>query len=359
MAALDRDRLIATQFLVFSKLEGAMTAAMIHLGDELGLYRALAGSEPLTTAELAERTELDERWVREWAYNQGAARIIEVTSDAGVDRFGLSPEGAAVLADPDSDVLGLGMFRSLPETMQRVRALPDSFRSGIGFDYDAHGAKGLAGLEASFEPWTRQHLVPDVIPKLDGVEEALRAGGAVADVGCGPGGAALTIAGAFPDSTVTGYDISRLALERAESRARDAGVSNLTFRDPRVDPLPSDHSLALVMTLDCIHDMTEPASVIAAIRESLADDGVWLLVDIKAADTFAGNVERNPMASLMYGISVLSCMSSALSEEGGAGLGTLGLSEDRAREMATAAGFTRFRRLDVDHGINAFYEVRP
>ena len=122
---------------------------------------------------------------------------------------------------------------------------------------------------------------------------------------------------------------------------------------------PTDHSVDLVTTFDCIHDMTHPQEMMESIRAALADDGTWLLVDIKALDTFEQNVRKNPMASLMYGISVLSCMSSALSEPGGAGLGTLGLSANGARQMAERAGFTRFRKLDVDHAINAFYEVRP
>lgn len=360
MTTIDRDRLLAMQFLVFSKLEGAMTAGMIHLGDQLGLYRAMAGAGAVTTAELAAATELDERWVREWAYNQGAAKLLQTSlDDDGTERFALSPEGAAVLADPDADTTGLGMFRSLPQTMSMLRELPASFRSGIGHDYDSHGDDGITGLEASFEPWMRAHLVPDVLPALEGVEDALRDGVAVADVGCGPGGAVLAMGAAFPASTVTGYDISQIALARARERAATAGLDNVGFADPRVDPLPSDHSLALVTTFDCIHDMTDPAGMMRSIRGALADDGTWLLVDIKAADTFAGNVERNPMASLMYGISVVSCMSSALSQPGGAGLGTLGLSAERAASMAADAGFTRFRRLDIEHGVNAFYEIRP
>jgi hypothetical protein len=123
--------------------------------------------------------------------------------------------------------------------------------------------------------------------------------------------------------------------------------------------MPTDGSADLVVTFDCIHDMTDPAGVIRSIRTALADDGTWLLVDIKAADTFAENVERNPMASLMYGISVMSCMSSALSEPGGAGLGTLGLSAAKAEQLARDAGFTRFRPLEIDHPINALYEIRP
>ena len=131
------------------------------------------------------------------------------------------------------------------------------------------------------------------------------------------------------------------------------------FHDPREEPLPSDGSVDLVTTVDCIHDMAHPQEMMAAIRSAIAEDGTWLLVDIKARDSFAENVVKNPMAPLMYGISVLTCMSSALSEPDGAGLGTLGLPERTAREMASAAGFTRFRKLAVDHPVNAFYEIRP
>ncbi len=188
---------------------------------------------------------------------------------------------------------------------------------------------------------------------------SLNAGALVADVGCGAGSAVLLMASTFPDSTFTGYDISQFALERARTKLDASGLANAAFHDPRSQGLPEDQSLDLVCTFDCIHDMSHPQQVIEAIRASLKPDGTWLLVDIKALDTFEENARKNPMASLMYGISVLSCMSSALSEPGGLGLGTLGLSENRAREMAEAAGFTRFRKLDVDHSVNAFYEVRP
>jgi DNA-binding transcriptional ArsR family regulator len=180
----------------------------------------------------------------------------------------------------------------------------------------------------------------------------------VADIGCGAGGAVLLMAEAFPQSTFVGYDISQHALERAEHRRREDNATNVRFVDPRVEPLPDDQSVDFVTTFDCIHDMTHPQQMIDAIGAALAPQGTWLLVDIKGRDTFAENVQKNPMAPLMYGISVLSCMSSALSAPDGAGLGTLGLPESRAREMALAAGFARFRTLDVDHSVNAFYEVR-
>ena len=357
MAELDLDALKQFQFLVFSKLEGAMTSGMIHLGDRLGLFAALAAADtPLTSAELAERAGLDERWVREWAYNQAAARIVVVDTD---ERFSLTPEAVAVLTRSDSDACGIGMFHSLPNTMRMLDELPDAFRSGIGRDYDAHGVEAAAGLERSFEPWNRVHLLPTVLPTLDGVSEKLAAGANVADIGCGPGGAVLLLAEAFPASTVAGYDISQHALTRARTRLAEAGLANASFHDPREEPLPSDHSVDLVTTFDCIHDMTDPQSMMVAIREAIADDGTWLLVDIKARDTFAENMLKNPMAPLMYGVSVFSCMSSALSEPGGAGLGTLGLPPSKAEAMAGQAGFTRFRKLPVDHAVNAFYEIRP
>jgi len=359
MAEPDPERLKRYSFLVFSKLEGAITSGMIHLGDRLGLYRILADAdEPLTSAELAERAGLDERWIREWTYNQAAARILVADLD-GEERFSLSAEGVAVLADPEHPSFGLGMFHKLPQTMETLRVLPESFRTGVGFDYDAQGAEGAAGLERSFEPWNRVHLLPDVVPQLEGVEERLRVGGAVADIGCGPGGAVLMFAAAFPGSRVTGYDISHFALDRARERLAESGLTNARFVDPREEPLPEDHSVDLVTTLDCIHDMTDPQGMMRAIRAAIADDGTWLLVDIKGRDSFAENVEKNPMASMMYGISIMSCMSSALSEPGGAGLGTLGLPASKARAMAAAAGFGRFRKLDVDHPVNAFYEIRP
>jgi SAM-dependent methyltransferase len=359
-------------FQVASQMSGAVTAAMIHLGDRLGLYRALrAAGRPLTSGELAAATGLVERWVREWAYNQAAAGLLEadaggpdrgaVAGDAGGagERFALAPAAGAVLVDEGHDMFLAGMFHQLPQTMARLDDLPDSFRTGIGHDYDAHGPEAAIGIERGFGPWIRAHLVADVLPRLDGVVDRLRAGIAVADVGCGSGGALFELAEAFPASRFAGYDISQHALARAAERLAGSGLDNVAFHDPRREPLPGDGSLGLVTTFDCLHDMTDPASVASTIRRALSDDGTWLVADIKAYDTFAENVERNPMAAMMYGTSVLTCMASALSEPGGAGLGTLGLSAARAESMARDVGFDRFRRLDVDHPVNAFYEIRP
>jgi ubiquinone/menaquinone biosynthesis C-methylase UbiE len=251
----------------------------------------------------------------------------------------------------------MGMFHRLPQTMGALNNMPESFRTGIGYDYDSHGPEGAVGIERSFEPWNQNFLIPRVVPALTGMRERLENGIRVADIGCGSGGLAILLGKTFPQSEVVGYDISRYALNRADERLRQENLANVSFADPREKPI--DGKFDLICTFDCIHDMTHPTEMMKTIRQSLNDDGTWLLVDIKAHDSLELNVTKNPMASLLYGISVLSCMSSAMSSPDGEGLGTLGLSGEKAEDMARAAGFSQFKRLDVEHNINAFYEIKP
>ncbi|HEV7733037.1 MAG TPA: class I SAM-dependent methyltransferase [Candidatus Binatia bacterium] len=356
MAELDVDRLKAYAKVVFGALGGAMTSAMICLGDRLGLYRALADGEPTDSVALAARTGLAERWVREWLHQQGAAGVLEHRGDG---RFALSAEGRAVLAEEASPAFGAGFFSHFPQMMSVVDLLPEAFRTGVGLPYDAFGPEGAAGIERGFAPWFRALLVPLALPAVPGLTDVLAAGATVADVGCGSGVALIEMAKAFPRSTFHGWDVSEYALGRAEENRATAGISNVTFHDARRDPLPTDGRFAFVTTFDCLHDMTHPQAVMGAIRSAIRPDGVWLICDIKARESYEANVARNPMAAMMYGTSVLTCMSSALSEPGGAGLGTLGLTADLARRMTQEAGFASFEPLELGHPINAFYVVRP
>lgn len=341
---------------VFGTMSGAVTAAMIHLGDRLGLYASLRDAGPATSEELAARTGLSERWVREWLFQQGAAEILDSDAEG---RFSLSPEGVAVLADEDHPAFGGGLFSQLPATFSVLEKLPSAFESGLGLPYDVFGPEGARGIERGFAPWYRSFLVPVAIARLEGVEQRLLAGGLVADVGCGGGVALIELAKAFPRSDFHGYDISQHALARAQDNRDEAGVANVHFHDARAEPMGEEPRFDLVLSFDCLHDMTHPEAAMAAIRKAIAADGVWLIADIKAKGSYERNVAENPMAPLMYGLSVLSCMSSALSEPGGAGLGTLGLHEDLVREMTLRAGFSRCEVLDFGHPVNAFYEVRP
>lgn len=341
---------------IFGYLKGMGVSAMIYLGDKLGLYQALDGAGPVTSGDLAKTTGLHERWIREWIRGQAAAGIIDYKGD---DRFELSPEIAAFLADEQSPKLAVGIFSDLPQRMAVVARLPQAFKTGIGLNYDARGPEGARGIERVFGNWYRFTFISQVLPKLDGVMTKLETGANVADVGCGAGVALVEMAKAFPKSAFHGYDISEHALARAEENKARAGVSNLTFHDARVDGLASDASFDFITTFDCIHDMTNPFEMIRAVRQAIKPDGTWFIADVKSLPTFEENLEKNPMTALLYAFSVMGCMSSALSESGGAGLGTLGFNEAVARRATAEAGFTRFVRHDFENPLNAYYEVRP
>jgi len=351
-----RDAVRAFAKRVFDNLSGMVVSGMIYLGDRLGLYRALQDAGSLTSDELAHKTGLHERWVREWLRGQAAARLLDYD---GGGRFSMSPIAALVLANTNSPAFAAGAFAGLPHQLDVLDQLPKSFETGIGLPYDALGAEAARGVEGMLAPWFRTMLVPFVLPQLEGVVPKLTAGGKAADVGCGTGIALIEMAKAFPQAAFHGYELSQHALAAAHRNLIEAGVTNVTFHDARSDRLPADQSFGFVTAFDCIHDMTHPAGALRAVREALQPDGTFLLVDINARPTFEENLERNPMAAMMYGFSVLTCMSSALSHPDGAGLGTLGFTEPVARDMTAAAGFTRFQRRDFDNPINAYYEVRP
>jgi 2-polyprenyl-3-methyl-5-hydroxy-6-metoxy-1,4-benzoquinol methylase len=355
-ATPDLDRIKAFIFQVYRNLEGAVVSGMIYLGSALGLYKAMSGAGPLTSEDLARKTGLHERWVREWLRGQAAAKLIEYKGDG---RFELSLEGCFALAIEESPAYSVGGFTGLPEQFAVLKHLPESFRTGIGLTYDILGPEGNRGVELMLAPWYRSMLVPIALPALEGVVPKLEAGAKVADVGCGAGVALIEMAKAFPRSKFHGYDIAKHALAHAEKNKAEAGVANVTFHDASADAIPGDASFDFVTSFDCLHDMTRPDLVTRAIRAALKPDGTWLICDINSKPTFEENLERNPMVALMYGFSIMSCMSSALSEPGGLGLGTLGFTEEVARRMTSEAGFTRFQRHDFDNPMNAYYEVRP
>src|SRR5262245_35762372 len=264
-----------------------------------------------------------------------------------------------VLADENSPLFLAGGFCAVPQQIAVLERLPESFKTGLGLPYDAFRPEGARGIERFLAPWFRTQLVPVALPKLEGVVAKLQAGAKVANVGCGGGVALIEMAKAYRWSAFHGYDISKHALALAEANKIQAGVGNVAFHDVIVEALSSDASFDFITTFDCIHDMAHPDVVIRAIRQAIKPDGTWIIADIHGQPTFVKNLTDNPLAALMYGFSVLSCMSSALSEPGGAGLGTLGFPEPVARRMVAEAGFTRFTSHDFANPIDAYYEVRP
>jgi SAM-dependent methyltransferase len=345
-------------FRVWGYKQGELVSVLIHLGDRLGLYRALDGAGAVTPDELAEATGLHERWLREWLRANAAAELLQ--SADGV-RFELSPAGALVLAREDESVrFAAGAFTA-PLDPSVVDELADAFRTGIGLPYDRLGPSGAHRTERMLGPWARLALVPTIVPALEGVEERLRDGILVADIGCGAGVALTALAAAFPRSTFHGYELSRHALARARARVAEAGLDNVELFDRRAEdvtaPTGSD-GYGFILTFDCLHDMTRPADAVAAIRGAIADDGTWLIKDIRCDEDWAVN-RQNPMLAMFLGFSITSCMSSALSEPGGAGLGTCGFPPQLAERMVRDAGFRSFAVRDFEDPANLYYEVRP
>ena len=339
------------------QVAAGFNCSVSYLGDQLGLYKIIDKEGPLTSEQLAVSTGLHERWLREWLRHQACVGHLEYQTDA--DAFYLTPEAAVVLCDDDNPMFFASGFAAIASTHAALPKMPDVFRTGLGLSYDEHGEGCACGIERLNNYFPRNELVPKLIPQLDGIEEHLRQGAKVADVGCGSGIAVIEMAKAFPNSSFVGYDNSKHALERASHNLAENDLHNLAFVDPTHSPLPNDRSMDFVTTFDVIHDTPYPAEMIEAIYGSLKPEGTWLCSDIKSFPTFEKNLTENPSAALFYGFSLMVCMSSSMSTPDGAGLGTLGFNEKVAREMTKNAGFTRFEMLEIDKGINNYYQIRP
>jgi 2-polyprenyl-3-methyl-5-hydroxy-6-metoxy-1,4-benzoquinol methylase len=354
-ATLDMEKVGAKAELAFGYLTGAIVSGMIYLGDQMGLYRKMAGMGPVTSGELAAATGLSERWLREWLSGQGAAGILDYRGDG---RFELTPEGALVFADEENPASVIGGFGDLPDEIGLLRKLPEAFRTGLGYTYDDGGEAVARGTARLLGPWNRTSLVSEALPQLEGVVAKLEAGAKVADVGCGAGLADLAMARAFPGSEFHGYDNSVHALAIAEEEKQKSGLTNVFFHNVATEPMPATPTFDLVTCLDCLHDMDRPDLAAAAIRRAIKDDGTWFIVDVACGNTFEENLE-NPLAAMMYGFSVMLCMSSSASSAEGLALGTVGLPAAKMEALTTAAGFTRFQAVPgLEHPFNAYYEVR-
>ena len=333
--------------------QGEAMSAIVHLGVRLGLFDALAQAPQSTSDELADATGLHERWVREWLHAVAAAGL--VGHEDG--RFHLTPEARATLCEPGHPAATAGVF-GLPMTHHEINRTAEAFETGLGMTWSEHGVHACHFQAAMSASGQRAWLVPVILDAVEQLTERLRAGATVVDVGCGSGVAAAAVAGAFPQSTVVGIDPSVHAIETATRTAASEALANLSFRSGTFDDLHGLSDIDLLVTLDVLHDLPDPAAAVAAARSCLADDGVWVVADIKTR----GGLEENrhiPVLPLMYAMSVLYCMSSAMSEPNGAGLGTLGLTVEVFEEMAAAAGFgsVKVHEFDVDP-LNRYFEVR-
>lgn len=327
--------------------------AMVVIGDRLGLYKTLAASGPLTSKELADRTETSERYVREWLASQTAGGY--VTYDAGSGRYSLSEEQAFTMANEDSPAFLPGAFQLAVAAVKSENRIEKAFRTGEGVGWHEHDPELFRGTERFFRPGYAANLVSTWIPALDGVEAKLNDGARVADVGCGHGASTILMAKAYPKSTFIGFDYHGPSIEYARKSASEAGVSDrVSFEVAKAKDYPG-HDYDFVTFFDCLHDMGDPVGASAHVLKSLKKDGTWLLVEPFAGDKLEDNL--NPVGRAFYGASTLLCTPGSLSQEVGLGLGAQA-GEAKIREVVTSGGFSKFRRASQTP-FNLVFEARP
>ncbi|MEW6073601.1 MAG: methyltransferase domain-containing protein [Planctomycetota bacterium] len=329
-----------------------LNTILVVLGDRLGLYKAMAGAGPLTSAQLAERTELAERYVREWLAAQAAGGY--VTYDARTGAYTLPPEQAMALADEQSHVYLQGGFNLCFSLMNDEAKIREAFRSGKGVGWHEHHPGLFEGTEKFFRPTYAAHLVGEWIPALNGTKESLERGARVADVGCGFGASTIIMAQAFPKSTFVGYDYHPLSIEKARERAKRAKVSDrVEFQISTAKEFPGK-DYALITFFDCLHDMGDPAGAAAHAREGLRKDGALLVVEPLAGDRVEENL--NPVGRVYYAASTLVCTPSSLAQERALGLGAQA-GESRLAGVLREGGFAQVRRV-AETPFNMVLEAR-
>jgi SAM-dependent methyltransferase len=350
---IDEERLNALLGQAVTELGATVNAALIVIGDELGLYRALAEAGPSTPAELAARTDTAERYVREWLNAQAASGF--VSYDPETHRYELTPEQSLAFAQSDSPAFMPGAFQLALGTVRDAHHVREAFSTGTGFGWHEHNHDVFEGCERFFRPGYLANLVSSWIPALDGVEAKLQAGARVADVGCGLGASTILMAQAFPASTFSGFDYHDGSIELARERAREAGVSDrVTFEVAPADGFPGT-GYDFVACFDCLHDMGDPVAASRHVHGALADDGTWMVVEPMAGDRVEDNL--NPVGRTYYAFSTLLCTPSSLSQDGRLALGAQA-GQRRLSEVITAGGFASVRRA-AETPFNIVLEARP
>ncbi|MDQ3989407.1 MAG: methyltransferase domain-containing protein [Actinomycetota bacterium] len=348
---MDHNKVMEFLGQVVTDMGATGAAGSVVIGHRLGLYRALAQG-PATPEQFAERTECDQRYLTEWLRCQAAGGY--VSYDPATAEFSLTEEQAFCLADPNGPnvpaafLIGLGYLRAEPR-------ITEAFRTGEGVGWHEHHEDVFVGCDAFYRPGYVAELVPSWIPALDGVDAKLTAGGRVADLGCGLGSSSVLLAQAYPRTTIVGSDYHTESIELAHKKAAEAGVTDRVTFEVATAQTFTGTGYDLVTMFDCLHDMGDPVGAAQRVREALAPDGTWLLVEPYAADNVEDNF--NPVGRLYYAGSTFLCVPNGLSQPGGYALGAQA-GEAAIRQVMTDAGFTRFRRA-AQTAFNLVYEIRP
>jgi SAM-dependent methyltransferase len=350
---VDMDKLMGFVFRAVEEVGASLGTALVVMGDRLGLYRAMAGAGPLTSAEVAERSGTAERYVREWLNAQSAGGFVEYDAETG--RYVLPPEQTVALTDESSPAYLPGLFQIALGSIMDSPRIAEAARSGAGVGWHDHVADVHEGCERFFRPGYNAHLVGEWLPALEGVVEKLQAGATVADVGCGHGASTVLMGQSFPASTFVGCDYHEGSIATARRRAESAGLGErVSFEVAPASAFPGT-GYDLVTMFDCLHDMGDPVGAARHVRDTLAPDGTWMVVEPAAGDHVEDNL--NPVGRAYYGFSTLLCTPCSLSQEVGLALGAQA-GEARIRDVVTEAGFTHFGRV-AETPFNVVYAARP
>jgi len=349
---LNEDRLNQFMGKVVGELGAAMNAALVLIGEQLGLYKAMASAGPVTPAQLATATRTDERYVREWLYAQAAGGFVDYDPDART--FNLPDEQAFALAQEDSPAYIPGAFQIISAVMKDTPKILEAFRTGEGVGWDEHDSALFEGTERFFRPNYAAHLVTEWLPTLEGVVMKLEAGARVADVGCGRGASTILMAQAFPRSSFIGFDYHGPSIGWARRKAARAGVSNASFAVASAKDFHGE-PYDLVTFFDCFHDMGDPVGAARHVHDMIKSDGTWMLVEPFAHDQPEKNM--NPVGRVYYCASTMICTPASRAQEVGACMGTQA-GEAATRRVLAEGGFSRSRRA-AETPFNIVYEIRP
>lgn len=349
---IDEERLMSFVFRAVGEVGAALNGALVVLGDQLGYYRTMAGYGPITPSELAESTATGEPYAREWLNAQAAGDFVDYEPETG--RYTLPAEHAIALTDPDSPAYVQGLFQIAHGTIRDTPQILAAARNGDGLGWHEHNVDVHLGCERFFRPSYLAHVAGSWLPALEGVVPKLETGARVADIGCGYGASTIIMAQAFPNSTFVGSDYHAQSIDIARERAAEAGVEDrVTFLVGSAQDHP-DAGYDLVTMFDCLHDLGDPVGAAKHVRDLLAPEGTWMVVEPVAGDSPEENF--NPVGRAYYAFSTLLCTPASLSQDTGLALGTQA-GPARIREVVAEAGFTRFATV-ASTPFNNVFDIR-
>ena len=348
---INEDKMNAFLGKVVGDFGASLSSVLTYMGMKLGLYEALADSDGMTPAELADKTGTTERYVREWLVNQASGDYVHY--DAATGKYSLLPEQRLALADENSPFYVGGGFYVVKAMANAQERIANAFKNGGGMFWGDHDPDLFVGTEKFFRPGYQMHLVASWIPALTGIEEKLKAGGKIADIGCGHGASSIILAQAYPNSTIYAFDNHEPSIEHARKAAEKAGVADrIHFEVATAQDFP-DNQYDLIAFFDCLHDMGDPPGAAKRAFETLDPDGSVMIVEPMAGNTVEENF--NPVGRTFSAASTLCCTANAIAQ-GGSALGAVA-TEDALREAVTSGGFKQFRRA-TETPFNRVFEAR-